>query len=261
MITSVHNPKVQMVRRLQSQARARREEQAFVIEGIRLAEEALRADWRAKLVLYTNQLDERGKAIVDGFAALNVPVEPVSLAVMIAVSDTETPQGLLVVLSQHTLPIPQGLDFVLILDGLRDPGNLGTVLRTAVAAGVQVVLLTPGCADAWSGKALRAGMGAHFRLPIQSLAWDEITRKLKGSRNPMKVYLADAASGEPYTGVDFRDPLALIVGGEAAGAGAEALALADRRVHIPMPGGSESLNASVAASILLFEVVRQRGAR
>lgn len=259
MITSVHNPKVQLVRRLQSQARVRREEGAFVIEGVRLAEEVLRANWMAKLVLHADQLDKRGKAVVERFTALNVPVEPVSQGVMAAVSDTETPQGLLAVISQQTIPTPHDLDFMLILDGLRDPGNLGTVLRTAAAAGVQVVVLAPGCTDAWAGKVLRAGMGAHFRMPIQSLSWDEIKPTLKGSRNPLKVYLADAAGGRPYTGVDFREPLALIVGGEAAGAGAEARALADEQVHIPMPGGSESLNASVAASILLFEAVRQRG--
>jgi len=259
MITSVHNSKVQAVRRLQAQAKARREEQVFVVEGVRLAEEALQAGWTAKQGFFTDQLDERGKVVVDGFARRGASVEQVSEAVMKALSETEIPQGLLLVVSHQTLPLPTALHFLLILDGLRDPGNLGTVLRTAVAAGVQAVLLAPGCADAWLGKVVRAGMGAHFRLPIRSLAWSEINQILKGPSAVLKVYLADAAGEVLYTQADFKAPLALIIGGEASGAGAEALSLADAKVHIPMPGGSESLNVGIAASILLFEVVRQRG--
>ncbi len=173
-------------------------------------------------------------------------------------SETETPQGLLVVLAHRALPIPISPDFLLILDGIRDPGNLGTILRTAAAAGVEAVLLAPGCADAWSPKVLRAAMGAHFHLPIQDLSWPEIRHILKLSDKAMHIYLADSASGIPYTQADFRAPSVLIVGGEAYGAGKDATSLADEKVHIPMPGGSESLNAAVAASILLFEIVRQR---
>lgn len=258
MITSVHNPKVQALRKLQSQVRRRREEQAFVVEGVRLAEEALKADWAARQVLFTEQLDERGRRIVDGYASRRVPVEQVSPAVMEAISETETPQGLLVAVERRNLPLPAEADFLLVLDGLRDPGNLGASLRTAGAAGVQGVLLAPGCVDAWSGKVLRSGMGAHFRMPIQALEWPDIRSVVKGASTGLRVFLADASHGLPYTDADFRGPLALIVGGEAAGASAEALSLADEKVHIPMPGGSESLNAAIAASILIFEVVRQR---
>jgi len=259
MITSVHNPKVQAVRKLQDQPKKRREEQAFIIEGVRLAEEALQAGWDAEQVFFTDLLDERGKRIVGEFSARHVPVEPVSSVVMNALSETETPQGLLVVVRQQTLTLPTNPDFLLIIDSVRDPGNLGTIIRSAAAAGVQGVLLAPGCVDAWSGKVLRAGMGAHFHISIYALGWAEIRRIVKGSTGTLKVYLADSAGGVSYTAADFRRPLALVVGGEAVGAGSEALSLSDEKVHIPMPGGSESLNAAIAASILLFEVVRQRG--
>jgi TrmH family RNA methyltransferase len=258
MITSIHNPRIQAVRKLQTQAKRRREEQEFVIEGVRLAEEALAANWEAKLVLFSDQLDERGKAVVERFKARGTPAESVSEALMRSVSETEAPQGLLVVLHLKAIPPPVSPDFVLVLDGLRDPGNLGTILRTACAAGVQVVLLAPGCADAWAPKVLRAGMGAHFRLPIHSLGWMEIRQALKKPAMEIKLYLADSAAGLAYTQADFRSPLALIVGGEAAGAGSESISLAEEKVHIPMPGGSESLNAGIAAGILLFEVLRQR---
>jgi RNA methyltransferase, TrmH family len=258
MITSVHNSKVQAIRKLQSQAKARREAQAFIIEGVRLAEEALGGGWESQLVLFTDQLDERGKILLEDFTARGVPVEQVTQAVMKSISDTENAQGILVVLRLHPLPIPTILDFVLILDGLRDPGNLGAILRTAAAAGVQTVLLAPRCADAFAPKVLRAGMGAHFQIPIYQPGWYGITRILKGPGSNLRIYLADSAVGIPYSQADFHAPVALIIGGEASGAGSESFSLADEKVHIPMPGGSESLNAAVAASILLFEVVRQR---
>jgi TrmH family RNA methyltransferase len=146
------------------------------------------------------------------------------------------------------------LSFVFVPDQLRDPGNLGTMLRTAAAAGVQAVFCPPETADAFSPKVLRAGMGAQFRLPVHTLDWDAITSHLA----LLKVILADMEQGLPYTQADLRPPLALIVGGEAEGASAQAHRLASGFVHIPMPGGVESLNAAVAAGILLFEVVRQR---
>jgi TrmH family RNA methyltransferase len=101
-------------------------------------------------------------------------------------------------------------------------------------------------------------MGAHFRLPVESLGWPELTRTLVLSGSGLHVFLADSSAGIPYTQADFRPPLALIIGGEAAGAGSESLSITEAKVHIPMPGGSESLNAAAAASILLFEVQRQR---
>ncbi len=258
MITSLHNPQVQAIRKLLTQARVRRQQQEFVIEGVRLAEEALGSGWPARIVFYTGQLDERGKAAVDGFSAQGVAVEQLSDTVMKSISQTQNPQGILAVLAQKTLPIPSSPDFLLILDGLRDPGNLGTVLRTAAAAATQAVLLAPGCADPWSPKVVRSAMGAHFHLPLITQSWQEIRWTLKSLSGNLTVYLADAVAGNPHTRVDFRSPLGLIVGGEAAGAGRESTMLADERVHIHMPGGSESLNAAIATGILLFEVVRQR---
>ncbi len=259
MITSRHNPRLQAVRRLQAQAKSRLEEGAFVVEGVRLSEEALQSGWTARQVFYSGSLDPRGRAAVEGFTSRGVLVQQLSEAAMQSISATETPQGLLVVLEMKALPIPSPADFLLILDGVRDPGNLGAILRAAAAARVGAMLLAPGNADPWSPKVLRAGMGAHFHLPVRDMSWDVIRQSIKRPVGKMRVYLADTAAGVAYTVADFRAPLALIVGGEAAGAGDEAAALADEKVHIPMPGASESLNAAVAAGILLFEVLRQRG--
>jgi TrmH family RNA methyltransferase len=258
MITSIHNTKIQWVRRLQSRSRERREAQAFVIEGVRLVEEALHAGWPASLVLYEASLDERGLQVVQGFAAQGVAIEEVSPEVLQAASDTETPQGLLAVLALRSLPLPEQIDFIFIPDGVKDPGNLGSMLRSAASAGVDAVLLPEATVDVYAPKVLRAAMGAHFRLPIHSLSWAEIAGLVE--RNGLGVYLADASAGISYIQADFRSPLALVVGGEASGLSPFALSLAQERVHIPMPGGMESLNAAIAAALLLFEVVRQRQA-
>ena len=259
MITSVHNPKIQSVRKLQAQAKARREEQAFVIEGVRLAEEALqRRHGMRSWYCSPMTLDERGKTIVDRFSVEGTQVEQVSEAVMKAVSETETPQGLLVVLAQRALPLPPKPDFLLILDGVRDPGNLGTILRSCSGCRSAGVLLAPGCADAWSPKVLRAGMGAHFHLPIHSLSWQDIGHTLKQPPEICRyIWLIQPGVYRTHRRI-FALPWHLLWVGKQPGQEARQISLADEKVHIPMPGGSESLNAAIAASILLFEVVRQR---
>lgn len=256
MITSVHNPKIQQIRLLQSRPRQRREAGAFVIEGVRLVEEALQAGWEIELALYTQDLGERGLTLVKDLTSRRVPIEEVAPQVFHAASDTQSPQGILAVLPLKTLPRPALLDFAFIPDGVRDPGNLGTMLRTAAAAGVQAVFLPPETADVFAPKVVRSAMGAHFHLPIYPLSWDEIRRQVRQAG--LRVYLAEARLGEAYTQADFRSPLALMIGGEAEGASPVGRSLVDAAVHIPMPGGSESLNAAVAAAVLLFEVARQR---
>ena len=254
MLTSPRNPRIQRIRKLQASARTRRRERAFVVEGVRLTEEALRAGWQPELVLFTGDLSGRGQAVVDGFRAMGAETLPVTPQVMTAASDTQTPQGILAVLPLPQPEIPAPLTFALVPDGVRDPGNLGTLLRTALAAGAEAVFLPPGNADAFSPKVVRAAMGAHFRLPLFPMDWETIGRHLAG----LNVFLADAAGGQPHFEAGFDAPLAIIIGGEASGAGDQAQKLAARRVHIPMPGDAESLNAAIAGAVLLFEVVRQR---
>jgi TrmH family RNA methyltransferase len=257
MITSTRNPKVKWIRSLQASSRARRQEGVFVVEGVRLAEEALASSWPIRLVLHTGDLDERGQALLRGMADHGAPLEQAAPHVLRAASDTEAPQGILAVLEQRSLPLPASLDLVLIPDQMRDPGNLGTMLRTAATAGASAILLPPESVDPFAPKVVRSGMGAHFRIPIHSLNWDEIRTRLEG----LRVYLAVAGSGLDYTQADLSLPLAFIVGGEAHGASPRAHGLAHERLHIPMPGGGESLNAAVSAGILLFEALRQRGTK
>jgi TrmH family RNA methyltransferase len=138
---------------------------------------------------------------------------------------------------------------------MRDPGNLGTLIRTAAAAGVQAVLLPPETTDAFAPKVIRAGMGAHFWLPIHEMNWDQIEQVCK--RSNLQLFLADMF-GRSCWETDLRGPLALIVGGEAEGASEQARTLANQTISIPISEKVESLNAGVAGAVLMFEVVRQR---
>jgi TrmH family RNA methyltransferase len=177
----------------------------------------------------------------------------VSDGLLKSLSETETPQGILAVLNNSRLPIPDSPSFILILDQIRDPGNLGTLLRTAAATGIDAVFLPPETTDVFAPKVVRSGMGAHFRLPIHSMTWEDISEQTKD----LQVYLADM-DGKSCWETDLRKPLALIIGGEAEGASDKARQLATQKISVPMAGNVESLNAGVAGSVLMFEVVRQR---
>jgi len=253
MISSSQNPRIKLVRALMGRAKERREAGAFVVEGVRLVEEAETRGWSFRFALYDASLNARGSSLVEHLLSREIEVEEVSEHLMKSLSDTETPQGILAVLEFNQISSISFPDFVLIPDQIRDPGNLGTLLRTAAAAGVQAVFLPPETTDAFAPKVIRSGMGAHFSLPIQSMKWEKIRREIKD----LQVYLADM-DGTPCWETDLLGPLALIVGSEAEGASAEARELAAQKISIPMPGDMESLNAGVAGSVLMFEVARQR---
>ena len=252
MITSAQNERVKYVRSL-ARRRARQREGRFVVEGTRLLDELMRAGIRPALVFYTGTWAETpaGQRLLPLLGTAGEGSWPVSETVMAACSDTQTPQGVLAVVPFVSLEPRPGL--LLILDGMRDPGNLGTILRSAESAGVGQVLLAPGTVDLYNPKVVRGAMGAHLRLPVLSHDWPAISKRASGR----VVWLAEAAAETAYDAVDWTRPAALIVGSEASGAGQEAEDLTTGRVSIPMAGGADSLNAAMAATVILFEAARQ----
>jgi TrmH family RNA methyltransferase len=252
VITSTSNEKVKLAQALQTRARARRKEGKIALEGVRLVRDALQAGQHPEFVLMTPDLRDGGLLAL--LKEQWVEPLPVSDEVMRSVSETEQPQGVLAVFPMPQPNLPAKLARALILDAVRDPGNLGTMLRTAAAAGVEAVLLSPDSADPYNPKALRGGMGAHFRVPVVELEWSAIASACAG----MNVYLADGGGDLRYDAADWSRPWTVIVGGEAHGAGEEAHAMATARISIPMAAATESLNAAVAAGVILFEAAKSR---
>ncbi|MEZ4593575.1 MAG: RNA methyltransferase [Chloroflexota bacterium] len=245
------------MRRLQTDRRFRNQEKQYVVEGTRWLTELVAMAHQPTLLFYTERWLETAvhAQILQQLTTLGqFTALPVSDELMQAMSDTNTPPGILAVLPMQPKPLPPHPSLLLVLDAINTPGNLGTMLRTASAAGVDGVLLGPDCVDLYNPKVVRGSMGAHLRLPVHSQTWAEIAETVRG----MQVWVATIEAEMAYTAVNWTQPTALIIGSEAAGAGNAARQLAHSRVTIPMHAQTESLNAAVAAGILLFEAARQR---
>ncbi len=255
LITSSDNNKVKLVRKLHTSKKNRATENAFVAEGVRLIEEATAVHWPVDFILYDETLSSRGQTLIESIEPQpGVDIAQISPQLMAEISDTQSPQGILAVLRRQAVPLPVEPSLLILADQIRDPGNMGTLLRTAEAAGADGILLSPGTVDAFAPKVIRAGMGAHFHLPIHHKTWDEIKAVVQG----LPVYLADSASTMPLWEANFHLNCVLLIGGEAFGASPQGEQLATQRLSIPMRGRAESLNAAIAAGILIAEVLRQR---
>ncbi|GJM42978.1 MAG: rRNA methyltransferase [Ardenticatenaceae bacterium] len=257
MITSLTNAKVKYVRRLQTDRRFRNREAFYAVEGTRWLTELVAIARPVEMLFYTERWVETAvhAQILQQFTDLrqSIPV-PVTEEVMQAMSDTTTPAGVLAVIPMQPRPLPINPSLLLVLDAINTPGNLGTMLRTAGAAGVDAVLLGPDCVDLYNPKVVRGSMGAHLRLPVHSQTWPEIATTVQG----MQVLVATVQAEKTYTAVNWQQPSTLIIGSEAAGAGSEAREIASENIAIPMVATTESINAAMAAGIILFEAIRQR---
>lgn len=254
MITSTSNTRIKEIRKLQTDRRTREQERLFVAEGDRWLQELQRTGTRPHLILTTpSWLADPAHTTL--LAQLDAPHLPVNEAVMASASNTQTPPGVLAVVSQPAWQLPENPSLLLVLDQVQNPGNLGTMIRTAAAAGVSAVLLSPGCVDTYNPKTVRGGMGAHLRLPVLRQSWEQIAAALRS----LSVWVASVEHpATPYTQINWQEPATLIIGSEAHGAGNEATKLARGHVTIPMHADTESLNAAVAAAVILFEAQRQR---
>jgi TrmH family RNA methyltransferase len=233
------------------------------IEGPHLIEEALRAGLRVTTI-FIAQEDERL------LSALRVPPEIEILRLPAKLLDsalaTETPQPIAALVEPpewtwaHLLGArPKGAELVVVLAGIQDPGNLGTILRSAEAFGAAGVVSLPGTVSAWNPKAVRASAGSVFRVPLLAASERECLEELHEAG--LKVLATTVHAAQPAELVDMAGPVALIIGNEGSGVADELAAKADARVTLPCPGPVESLNAAVAASVLLYEAARQRATR
>lgn len=259
MITSIKNPKIKFVRDLLRGKRQREDAGLMVIEGVRLAEEAQKTTRNFSLCLYSSHLSARGKGLLEKLRGYSDEIEEVAPELLDRVSDTGTSQGILLVAPIPKHRIPENADLLLILDGLQNPGNVGTIFRSANALGVQAVITTPGTADVFAPKTLRAAMGAQFSLPIQTMDAAGIQDLCRTGFNlPVEIVASRADCEKCCWETDLSGPLALVIGSEAHGVSGEITEIAAQCIRIPMRKGVESFNAAVSAAILLYEIHRQR---
>ena len=244
-ISSRKNPLLQQVKKLLSSRAERRKTGLFVGDGVKLLEEAVKYWPGLQTVILSDGVEAE---VPEGVQVVRVPED-----VMASISPMEAPQGAL-----FLAKLPEQAEFVpqkgmLILDGIQDPGNIGTILRTADAMDVPVVLLE-GCADPWSWKVVRSTMGAAFRRPVYQATWEEVFAKCRAANIPIGVTaLSDRAVD--IRSADLRE-MALVNGSEGRGVRKEILENADRELIIPMNPHCESLNAAIAAAIVMWEIKR-----
>lgn len=239
----------------------RQESRQFIIEGVRFIEEALNSNARIKYCLCSENLErDRIKSLVKSLSERNVEIYHVQGELLDEICDTNTPQGIAAVVEKDEFPpeeILKSTDFLIVLDRIQDPGNLGTIIRTADAAGAGGVVLSEGTVDPYSPKVLRSTMGSIFHVPvIQFQSTLDSVNRLK--EEGFIIYASCLEGSVAYYNEDYQGKTALVIGNEANGIDMSIISTAEKRVLIPMPGRAESLNASVAAGILMFEVARCR---
>ena len=240
--------------------KARERQQRFVAEGVRTVETLLASPLEVVGLLVTDALPQtdRGAALIAAAAARGVSVHEVSEEELASAADTETPQGVLAVAeipARVLAPAPEGARY-LVLDALQDPGNVGTVIRTAAAMGVTATVALPGTVDMWNAKVVRSSMGALFQHPVVNMSWEALEAFTATADAPVPLWAADM-DGEPVDRLDratLPSRLALVVSNEGAGLSPHVAAAVTRTVSIPMAEGVESLNVAVAAGILLYSL-------
>ena len=263
MITSTSNAKIKRIVQLRKKKKARDAEGVFLVEGIRMFRE-IPEKLLQEIYISESCEEKEGKEIRRRASACGIRPELVSDGVFAYLSDTQTPQGILCVVGQLSYSLEEVADascpHMLVLDRLQDPGNVGTILRTAEGAGVTGILLDGECADIYNPKTIRSTMGSVFRMPfyyIQDL--EEGIRYLK--KRGICTYAAHLEGKRAYDEEDYRKPCAFLIGNEGNGLRPEIADLADTYIRIPMAGEVESLNAAIASAVLMFEAGRQRRSR
>ncbi len=257
LISSRENALFKHAKALSHSSRERRKAGMALLEGVHLVSAYIAAHGMPQTVVVSESGQARGE-----IAQLLANAKTADLVVLAdplfhEVSTFETPSGILALITPpEPRPVPDDALACLLLEDIQDPGNVGSMLRSAAASGVRHVLLSKGCAFAWSPKVLRAGQGAHFMLNI--VEESDLGDFVRGFSGQSLALMPRA--GQTIYDIDMKPATAFLIGNEGAGLSAQLLHAADQKVAIPMPGQTESINAAAAAAVCLFEMVRQRHA-
>jgi RNA methyltransferase, TrmH family len=229
----------------------------FMVEGVHVVEELFKSDWEIESLLITHEIAASFGPLVETAAKRRIPVETLNQKIFSKLSDTESPQGILAIVRLPKTDFGRLVSQkkILIADGVADPGNLGTMVRTAAAFGFGGFITTPGSADIFAPKTVRATQGAMFHLSVANhVDYGDIVQKIKPSH---KLYCLSANASTDLKDIKPAANMALVVGAEIAGVNAKLSAIADQMLRIPMGGPVESLNAAVAAGIAIYEFFKR----
>jgi TrmH family RNA methyltransferase len=256
LIQSKDNEVLKSIKKLENR-KYRDLQDEFVVEGYRFVKEAIIYSSLVKHILIAKSLEQKFIDIIDICVEKEIKISFVEDILLQSTFATETPQGIIAIVKKINNNICYKQDgFYILLDKIQDPGNIGTIIRTAHAAGAIGVLCTKGTVDPYNEKALRATMGSIFHIPVM---FDNDLEHLKNlMSNNFKLIVSALDNSNNFYDVDLRQNLILCVGNEGNGVSEELKKIAYKNVKVPMPGGAESLNVSVAASVMIYEIVRQR---
>lgn len=257
MLTSSSNAQIRRILALNTSAKARRREACFVAEGKKLVQEMPR-ELLEKVYISSDRVDEYAEILQ------RMPeVETITPELFAKISDTLTPQGILAVVRQPAYEREELLKgaqpLLLMMEDVQDPGNVGTMIRTAEGAGVTGVLMSTGCADIFQPKTVRSTMGSIYRMPFRRVK-DFSSEVLYYKEQGVRIYATLLGARQDYTAASYREPTGFLIGNEGKGLSKEMATLADVKIRIPMEGKVESLNASISAALCLYEAHRQRSA-
>lgn len=229
----------------------------FLVEGFRFVEEALNSNFEVvNIFLNVSGEEKYENSCMKDKLQTNTKVYSVSDSIFKGVCDTDNPQGILAVVRSIPVEIKYDHGFYMLADKIQDPGNMGTIIRTAHAAGALGVIITKGTVDIYNDKTLRSTMGSIFNIPVIYDKDLSLVQKLRS--DGFKLITSSLDTDKNFYDVDLKQKVIISVGNEGNGISAEVYNICDLKIKIPMPGGAESLNAAVAASIMMYEVVRQK---
>lgn len=229
----------------------------FLVEGFRFAQEALDSNFEVVNIFISEKVELKYEnSSVKNKLQNNTKVYSVSDSLFKSICDTENPQGIIAVVRNKPVEIKYDHGFYMLADKIQDPGNMGTIIRTAHAAGALGVIITKGTVDIYNEKTLRATMGSIFKIPV--LLDEDLSLVKKLRDNGFKLVASSLDCDKNFFEVDLKEKVIISVGNEGNGISNQVFDLCDLKIKIPMPGDAESLNVAVAASIMMYEVVRQK---
>ncbi len=254
IIESKSNSLFKDLKKLKDKKKYRDEKKQYIIEGFRFVKEAIKSNASLKYVIFTEEFYEKEKEFISSLEELNIKLVIMAKTLLDEMCDTENPQGIIAVVEFKNSVLNLG-NMIILVDKVQDPGNMGTIIRTAHAVGASSIIITKGTVDIYNNKVLRSSMGSIFYIPVIE---DYSLEKVKDLKSRGYKLLVSSLQGENnFFEEDLRGKVIIAVGNEGNGVSNEVYDISDIKVKIPMPGNSESLNVAIATSIMMYEKLRQ----